>query len=81
MPPGVGQILGPNHWERALSCVNALVGIKNPEAIKELIAFVRGFADQDCYDDPGEYPEEGEAGKAPCQSCEARSIIAKLEGK
>jgi len=31
----------PGHIERAIACVNALAGIENPEAVKEVIAAAR----------------------------------------
>ena len=43
--------------------------------------WIKRFADQECYRDTGEYPQLGEAGKAPCLSCQAKEIIAKTEGR
>lgn len=42
----------------------------------DLLAFVKEFADQECYEDPGEYPGSGESGKAPCVACRAKKLLA-----
>ena len=41
--------------------------------------FVKSFAGP-CHNDPGEYPEEGESGHAPCNACRANALVAKAEG-
>ena len=41
--------------------------------------FVRRLADQVCYEEPGEFPEKGESGHAPCLTCQARAAIARAE--
>lgn len=49
-----------------------------------LLDFVKDIAKDECYRTPGEYPEMGEDGRAPCRSCQAREIInaiAQAEGK
>ena len=38
-------------------------------------AFIQDIADEGCYEAPGEYPEPGEYGQAPCKSCQARQIL------
>lgn len=43
--------------------------------------FVERLAGQPCEDLPGEYPEAGEEGKAPCLPCEAKQIVAQIEGR
>lgn len=50
-------------------------------AAPDFCEFVKGYAAQECWDLPGEYPEAGETGKAPCPACEARTLIAKAEGR
>jgi len=45
----------------------------------DLFEFVKEIADEPCYEQPGEFPEPGESGIAPCRSCQARALIAKTE--
>ena len=45
----------------------------------DLYSFVKEIADEPCYESPGEFPEPGESGQAPCLSCQARSVIAKVK--
>lgn len=45
-----------------------------------LLEFVRHFSG-DCMNEPGEYPETGESGKAPCVACRANSLIAQVNGR
>lgn len=41
--------------------------------------FINDLASQQCYDEPGEYPESGETGKAPCLACRAKAIVQKVK--
>jgi hypothetical protein len=43
-----------------------------------LLAFVETLTGE-CEDNPGEYPEDGESGKAPCLRCRAREVLAKVK--
>lgn len=48
-------------------------------AAPDLLEFVKRQAGE-CHENYGEYPEEGESGKAPCIACQANELIAKVEG-
>ena len=50
-------------------------------AAPTMYEFIKQIADTPCYENPGEFPEDGESGIAPCLSCQARAAIAKAEGK
>lgn len=50
-------------------------------AAPDLYEFIKDLADQRCYEEDGEFPDDGESGIAPCLSCRARAAIAKAEGK
>lgn len=64
-----------------------IIGVQNLQIRKlikdkqALLEFVKDIAADACYRTPGEYPDAGEDGKAPCRSCQAREIIAQAEGK
>jgi hypothetical protein len=49
-------------------------------AHEALFSFAKEIAAEHCYRTPGEYPEAGEDGHAPCRSCQARETIAQAEG-
>lgn len=49
------------------------------ESKKELLAFIKTIADAGCWENPGEFPEDGESGNAPCLACQARAAIANAE--
>lgn len=44
----------------------------------ELLEFIKQYAGE-CYEEDGEFPAEGESGKAPCVACQANALIAKAE--
>lgn len=50
-------------------------------AAPTMFDFIAEIAEQECDDLPGEYPEEGESGHAPCLPCRAKALIAKAEGR
>lgn len=60
------EINGPFRWEMILN---------------KLLVFVKEIALEGCYRSPGEYPEPGEDGHAPCRSCQAREIIEEIQEK
>ena len=46
------------------------------DAVGALLGIVRSMASSDCYEDPGEFPEEGESGNAPCLPCRAKKALS-----
>lgn len=49
------------------------------DAVAVLLEIVRNIASSDCYDDPGEFPEQGESGTAPCLPCRAKKALSKFK--
>lgn len=69
---------------RARFCTIATVEAGENFANARLIAasptmydFIKRLADLPCDDLPGEYPEKGESGHAPCLNCEAKKLLNK----
>lgn len=90
--PGPWTVERKVHICKDSEIVASLIGTYNSEGNASLIAaaprmyeFLQMFfGDGECEQWPGEYPEKGEAGKAPCKTCQAKEIldsIAKAEGK
>lgn len=44
---------------------------------KGLRDFIKGIAGAPCMEQPGEFPEEGESGIAPCLTCQARAALTR----
>lgn len=46
---------------------------------QELYDFIDEIALAECHDEPGEYPESGESGHAPCLACRAKALVRKVK--